>query len=64
MAQRDKKIYLPIKAFNECNSRSGRCPGHANILTDSTYETQEERDLLNKIFDNYGFGKDHATQRA
>ena len=36
------------KSFSPFNDHSN-CKGHANSMLDSTYETEEERELLMKI---------------
>lgn len=45
-----EKIYKPVARFNDHGSE---CKGHANVLLDSTYETQEEVDLIKKVLTNY-----------
>lgn len=42
--------YAPIPAFND---HGPACKGHGNALLDCTFEEQGERDLLEKILDNY-----------
>jgi hypothetical protein len=43
-----KKIYKAIPPFNDCH-----CHGHANYFLDTTYETQEEVDLIKNVLNNY-----------
>ncbi len=44
-----KKIYPPIKAFNDHPG----CQGHANFMLDCTYETKEERNLIKNVVSHY-----------
>lgn len=43
------KKYKPILPFKDCHN----CKGHSNYYLDCTYETQEERELLVKVIENY-----------
>ena len=42
-----------IDAIPYHNEHGATCRGHSNYLTACTYETQEERDDLLKILNNY-----------
>ena len=47
------KTYKPIPPLNPHTN----CKGHAMSILDDTYETQESRDLLDKILSNYSEDK-------
>ena len=55
-----EKIYKPIPRFND----HGSCKGHANTMLDMTYETQEERDLLDRVIEHYRLQYEANSQKT